>query len=309
VSDSNASPTPAGDSRAIGIFDSGLGGLTVARAVRRAFPGEPICYLGDTARVPYGTRSPETVQAYTRQNIAFLLSQGVKFIIAACNTVSAAALPYLEEKVEVPVLGVVEMGAEAALASNPKRVGVIGTETTIAIMAYICAIQRRAPSVEVLQQACPLFVPLIENLWLDHPVTRLVIEEYLAPLREAQIDSLILGCTHYPLIRSVLADFFGPAVQLVDSAEAMVLALRQAFASGALLPAEPARREAWKSAYAAAAAQPPTLNGASHCHYFFTDRCNRFQTLVEAFLGEPGTHLEQFSSDVLVEALAQRQNG
>jgi glutamate racemase len=278
-------PRPsATDSRAIGIFDSGLGGLTVARAVRRSFPNERICYLGDTARVPYGTKSPETVQLYARQNIAFLLAQGVKLIVAACNTVSAAALPFLNETYEAPILGVVEMGVEAALRDRPRRIGVIGTETTVASGAYARAIARRAPEVEVAQKACPFFVPLIEELWLDHPVTRLVIQEYLSPMREAGIDTLILGCTHYPLIRPALADFFGPTVRLVDSAEAMALAVRRAFETGAALPA--ARKPAGPS------------------RYYVTDRCNRFQTLVGAFMGETDIAVEQISSDALGEALA-----
>ena len=299
----------ASDHRAIGIFDSGLGGLTVARAVRAAFPNEPICYLGDTARVPYGTKSPETVQLYTRQNIAFLLKQGVKFIIAACNTVSAAALPFLTDPFEVPVLGVVEMGAEAALfavgagaetaaATNlsgkashshrPATIGVIGTETTITSQAYVRAIACRAPHVRVVQKACPFFVPLIEELWLDHAVTKAVIAEYLMPMRDEGIDALILGCTHYPLIRPALGHFFGAEVQLVDSAEAMVLALHAAFESGTLRPAAQGDRSA-------------------NSRYYVTDRGSRFQKLVDAFMGEPEIQVQQIASETLAECFTRAE--
>jgi len=260
----------------------------VAGAIRRAFPDESILYLGDTARVPYGTKSPETVLQYTRENIAFLLSFGVKAIVAACNTVSAAALPKLEEHYPTPVLGVVEMGAEAALAplKNPRRIGVIGTETTIASGAYVHAIHKRAPDVEVLQKACPLFVPLIEEGWLDHAVTRQVAEEYLSPMRETGIDVLILGCTHYPLIRRLLQDFFGSQVRVVDSAQAMTIALGKSFDEGQV---DRAPSDATKST-----------------RYFVTDRCNHFRELLEAFLGENGIEVEQIGSDVLTEAFEKR---
>lgn len=268
---------------ALGVFDSGLGGLTVARALRNAFPGEAIVYLGDTARVPYGTKSPETVKQYARENIAFLLGQGVKVIVAACNTVSAAALPEMSAAYPVPVLGVVEMGAEAALEWDPAKVGVIGTATTVDSLAYARALQRRKPSVEVLQKACPLFVPLIEEGWIDHPVTRQVVETYLAPMKEAGIDALILGCTHYPLIKPVLADYFGPDTRIVDSAEAMARALKAAVAAGELAPAEKMQAELSR--------------------YYVTDRCNHFQELVNAFMGDASIQVTQIGSDELTRAL------
>ena len=275
--------TPA--TNAIGIFDSGLGGLTVAGAVHRAFPDEAICYLGDTARVPYGTKSPETVKRYAREDIAFLLQKGVKVIVAACNTVSAAALPELANHYPVPVLGVVEMGAETALESHPSRIGVIGTQTTVGSEAYVRAILRRAPEVAVIQKACPLFVPLIEEGWIHHPVTLAVIEEYLSPMRKTGVDALILGCTHYPLIRPLLQSFFGASVRIVDSAEAMVRALRRAFDEGALPRA--------------------ARNMAAGSRYYVTDRSNHFDRLVAAFMGHEGLEVRQIRSDELTAALEQ----
>ena len=273
--------TPA--TNAIGIFDSGLGGLTVAGAVHRAFPDEAICYLGDTARVPYGTKSPETVKRYAREDIAFLLQKGVKVIVAACNTVSAAALPELANHYPVPVLGVVEMGAETALESRPARIGVIGTQTTVGSEAYVRAILRRAPEVAVIQKACPLFVPLIEEGWTHHPVTLAVIEEYLSPMRKTGVDALILGCTHYPLIRPLLQSFFGASVRIVDSAEAMVRALGRAFDEGALPRA--------------------ARNVAGRSRYYVTDRSNHFDRLVAAFMGPEGLEVRQIRSDELTAAL------
>ena len=273
--------TPA--TNAIGIFDSGLGGLTVAGAVHRAFPDEAICYLGDTARVPYGTKSPETVKRYAREDIAFLLQKGVKVIVAACNTVSAAALPELANHYPVPVLGVVEMGAETALESRPGRIGVIGTQTTVGSEAYVRAILRRAPEAAVIQKACPLFVPLIEEGWTHHPVTLAVIEEYLSPMRKTGVDALILGCTHYPLIRPLLQSFFGASVRIVDSAEAMVRALGRAFDEGALPRA--------------------ARNAAGRSRYYVTDRSNHFDRLVAAFMGPEGLEVRQIRSDELTAAL------
>ncbi len=274
------------DTRPIGIFDSGLGGLTVARAVARAFPDEAICYLGDTARVPYGTKSAATVQLYAREDMAFLLEHNAKILIAACNTVSAAALPDLDGHYDVPVMGVVEQGAEAvALALAGKslpRVGVIGTETTVNSEAYMRAVARHLPDAAVVQKACPLFVPLIEEGWTDHDVTRAVICEYLESMRESGIDALILGCTHYPLIRDALQEYFGSDVRIVDSAEAVVMALRRDFERGELVA---------------------TGGGAGVSRYFATDRYHRFRELVEAFMGRPDLDIQLIGSDWLSEAL------
>lgn len=251
----------------------------MARAIHRAFPREAICYLGDTARIPYGTKSPETVRQYAREIIAFLLARRVKIVVAACNTVSAAALPQLVNDYPVPLRGVVEMGARVALEGRPRRVGVIGTETTIASEAYVRAIHARDPEVQVIQKACPLFVPLIEEGWLEHKVTRLIIAEYLDSMLEEDVDALILGCTHYPLIKPLLAEFFGEKVRIVDSAEAMAAALGEDFANGVIQAAEADR-------------------SAESC-YFVTDRYNRFREMMSSFMGEGEFRVRQIASDEL----------
>jgi glutamate racemase len=209
------------DRRPIGVFDSGIGGLTVLAEMRRRLPGERYIYLGDTARLPYGTKSAETVVRYALRAASFLADRGIKMLVVACNTVSAAALPALEEAMEVPVIGVVHPGARAAVAGTAGRVGVIGTESTVASGAYPRAVHALRPEVEVVARACPLFVPLVEEGWFDHPVTREVAREYMEPFAEGRVDTLILGCTHYPLLRGAIARAVGPGVRLVDSAEAV----------------------------------------------------------------------------------------
>ncbi|HET9682822.1 MAG TPA: glutamate racemase [Gemmatimonadaceae bacterium] len=210
-----------GDAAApIGVFDSGLGGLTVAHAIMRRLPNESIVYFGDTARVPYGPKSPETVRRYSREIAAYLLEQGVKAIVVACNTATAHALPALRAELDVPVLGVVEPGARAAVrATRSGHIGVIATEGTIRSGAYERAIHEAAPSADVTAVACPLFVPLVEEGWTDHDATRLVAQEYLGPLSRKGVDTLVLGCTHYPLLKPLIGDVVGPAVRLIDSAE------------------------------------------------------------------------------------------
>lgn len=204
----------------IGIFDSGLGGLTVLKEVRRQLPGESIVYLGDTARVPYGPKSPETVTRFALDAALFLLRQGVKLIVVACNTSSAMALETLRATLRVPVVGVIEPGVRAALgAARSGRIGVIGTLGTISSGVYQRGIERAMPAAEVHAVACPLFVPLVEEGWLDHPVTRMVGQEYLRSLMDAGIDTLVLGCTHYPVLKPVIGEIMGAEVKLVDSAE------------------------------------------------------------------------------------------
>lgn len=204
---------------AIGVFDSGMGGLTVARALLEKLPNESLLYVGDTARVPYGPKSPETVQRYSQQIADWLVGEGVKAIVVACNTATAHALPMLQETMPVPVVGVVEPGARAAVQwAEHGRIGVIGTAGTIASGAYERAIHRLWPSADVVARACPLFVPLVEEGWLDHDATRLVAREYLAPLRDGGVRSLVLGCTHYPLLTETIAREMGPGVRLIDSA-------------------------------------------------------------------------------------------
>ncbi len=234
------------DTRMIGIFDSGIGGLTVVREVRRQLPDEPLLYLGDTARVPYGTKTSHTVTRYADQVARKLLEQDVKLLVVACNTASAHALDALRElyseaegppalgiiqgrpalaplgqRAPIPIVGVIEPGARAAAATTRSgRIGVIGTEGTIRNGAYERAIADLLPDAQVTAAACPLFVSLAEEGWIRGRVTRLVAEEYLAPVRDAGVDTLILGCTHYPLLRDVIQDVMGPDVTLVDSAPA-----------------------------------------------------------------------------------------
>ncbi len=204
----------------IGVFDSGLGGLTVAHAIMRALPSESLVYFGDTARVPYGPKSPETVRRYSREIAAFLIEQGVKAIVVACNTATAHALPALREELDVPVIGVVDPGARAAVAaSRSGRIGVIATAGTIKSGAYVRAIHSKAPDARVTARACPLLVPLVEEGWTTHDATRAITREYLAPFLHDEVDTLVLGCTHYPLLKPLIADVVGPRVRLIDSAE------------------------------------------------------------------------------------------
>lgn len=203
----------------IGIFDSGIGGLTVARAIQDLLPHESTIYLGDTARVPYGPKSPATVRRYAREILEWLLAQHVKAVVVACNTATAHALDDLRTVSPVPVIGVIEPGARAAVvATRNDRVGVIGTTGTVASGAYQRALLALRPGLEVVQQACPLLVPFVEEGWLVHPATRMVIEEYLSPIRTAGVDVLVLGCTHYPLLKPLLTHVMGQNVRLIDSA-------------------------------------------------------------------------------------------
>ena len=219
----------------IGIFDSGIGGLTVARAIYERLPHESTVYFGDTARVPYGPKSPETVRRYSLEILHWLLSQGVKAVVIACNTSTAHALRALQEATPVPVLGVIKPGARAAIeAGGGGPIGVIGTAGTIASDAYNRAIQALAPGLPVIQRACPLFVPLVEEGWFEHPATELVAADYLGELREACVRSLVLGCTHYPLLKPLLQRVMGPEVRLVDSGQATAAALETILATQAL---------------------------------------------------------------------------
>jgi glutamate racemase len=212
----------------LGVFDSGIGGLTVARALFERLPRESVIYFGDTARVPYGPKSPDTVRRYSGEILAYLLQRGVKALVVACNTISAQALDYLKERSPVPLVGVIEPGARAAAQGTKSgRIGVIGTAGTIASGAYERAIKRLRPDAAVCAQACPLFVPLVEEGWFDHPATELIAREYLAPLQRAGVDVLVLGCTHYPLLKPLLTRVLGAAVTLVDSAEETAQVVRR----------------------------------------------------------------------------------
>lgn len=217
----------AGRERPIGVFDSGIGGLTVVAALRKLLPSENIFYIGDTARVPYGGKSPATVERYGVEISQLLLAEKAKLIVVACNTASALAVPKLQESLPVPVLGVIAPGAQAAVkATRNGRIGVIGTRATVKSGAYERAIHAIAPGMHVVSEPCPILVPLIEEGWLEDPVTDQVIARYLQKLTAEQIDTLVLGCTHYPLLSRALARFAGPEIQLVDSAANCALSVR-----------------------------------------------------------------------------------
>ena len=223
------------NSAPIGIFDSGIGGLTVARAIYERLPLESTIYFGDTARVPYGPKSPETVRRYSLEILHWLLDQRVKAVVIACNTSTAHALEALQAESPVPVIGVIEPGARAATAAGRDGpIGVIGTAGTIASNAYARAIHRIRAEARVEQRACPLFVPLVEEGWFDHPAAELIAIDYLTPLREAGVDVLVLGCTHYPLLKPLLQRVMGPGVRLIDSGEATAEALAATLRSAGL---------------------------------------------------------------------------
>jgi len=260
---------------AIGIFDSGIGGLTVLQQVARLLPREVLVYLGDTARSPYGTKSPEVVARYACENTDFLMARGLKMLVVACNTASAVALDVLRERYELPVVGVIEPGAqEAVRRSTNRRIGVIGTEATIASGAYTQALRALDPNLEVYTRACPLFVPLVEEGWVDNEVARATIALYLGSLKHSGIDTLILGCTHYPLLKNSLAEFLGPEVCLIDSAEETAKVVRGTLASYGL-----ARRK-----------------GSGGASFFVTDIPDRFVKVGARFLGqqvEPAVRVER----------------
>ncbi|MDP2530220.1 MAG: glutamate racemase [Candidatus Palauibacterales bacterium] len=257
----------------IGVFDSGIGGLTVLRALRRRLPAEDTVYLGDTARVPYGPKSPETVRRYAAEAAEFLLGQGIKLLVVACNTATARALPDLSESLPVPVIGVVEPGArEAARRSSSGRIGVIGTQGTVDSGAYEAAILALRPEAVVEGLACPLFVALVEEGWTEGEVARLTAERYLRPLLGRGIDTLVLGCTHYPLLRPLLQEVAGSAVTLVDSAEAT---------------ADAVQRELERRGLGA-----PVAAGQGAARYFVTDDAGRFRRLAARWLDEEPESLE-----------------
>lgn len=211
----------------IGVFDSGVGGLTVAREIMRQIPEERIVYFGDTARVPYGSKSTDTLIRYTRQIIRFLKTRGVKAIVVACNTASAVALEAIRDELDLPVIGVVRPGARvAAQATKNKKIGIIGTEATVNSGMYVKLIQEFLPDAEVIGKACPLFVPLVEEGWTKDPVTEEVARRYLVDLQKSDIDSLILGCTHYPLLRHMVGEIMGESVTLVNPAYETALELK-----------------------------------------------------------------------------------
>ena len=260
------------DPRPIGVFDSGLGGLTAVRELFRQLPHESVLYFGDTARLPYGNKSKETVTRFSVEIASFLVRQNVKCLVVACNTASSHALETLQARFDLPVIGVIEPASRAAVAASPHgRIGVVGTLATVGSGAFAHEIARLAGGATVIQRACPLFVPLVEEGWLDHRVTRLVAEEYLAELRNAHLESLILGCTHYPMLVPLIAELMGPGVRLVDSG------------------AEAAR------ATAALLAERGQLadNREAHHRFFLSDEPRRrsFARVAESFLSRPLPHV------------------
>lgn len=262
------SPAPVAP---IGIFDSGLGGLTVVHALRDALPAEDLVYLGDTARVPYGPKSPDTVRRYADEICRWLLAQGVKAVVVACNTATAHALEHLRATLPVPVVGVIEPGARAAARATRGHVGVIGTSGTIRSHAYRRALAALAPEALVVEQPCPLFVPLVEEGWVDHPVTEQVAREYLAPMVAAGVDTVVLGCTHYPLLAPVLARVLPAGTTLIDSA------------------AETARETA---ALLAARGLTAPAGRRGGLRLAATDAPDAFATLAARFLGAPVERVE-----------------
>lgn len=203
----------------IGIFDSGIGGLTVFREIMSALPHESLIYFGDTARVPYGPKGSDTVRRYSHEITDFLVHEGVKAVVVACNTATAHALESLQQTFKVPIIGVIRPGSVAAVeATRNRRIGVIGTSGLINSHAYRSELLRLDPSLSVFEQACPLFVPFIEEGWLDHAATRLVAREYLDPLKAEDVDTVVLGCTHYPLLKSIIQQSLGAEITLIDSA-------------------------------------------------------------------------------------------
>ena len=216
------------DNRAIGIFDSGLGGLTCVKKVMEIMPGENIIYFGDTGRVPYGTRSPETIVKYVRQDIAFLESFDIKFIIIACGTASSAALPRISDEVSTGIFGVLDPACRAAVkASKNGKIGVIGTQGTINSGKYLQKIKEINPMAQVFSQACPMFVPLVENGYTKGNIARQIAEEYLNPIKEEGVDTLILGCTHYPLLTEEIQKIMGDSVTLINAGAETALAAKE----------------------------------------------------------------------------------
>lgn len=219
--------------QAIGVFDSGLGGLTVLKELAHRFPGESFIYLGDTARLPYGSKSPETIRKYSEQNIKMLTDRQVKAVVIACNSASTQVMEH--EWNGIPVYNVIEPGARLAVKmSATGRIGVLGTRATIGSGAYTAQIKKHSPGAQVFSQACPLFVPLAEEGWDQDPITNLIVFRYLQSVMQNQIDALILGCTHYPLLKNAISRVTGSSVELIDSGEAIAQWLEEDFASGRL---------------------------------------------------------------------------
>jgi glutamate racemase len=278
----------------IGIFDSGVGGLTVYRALHQRLPGEHFIYLGDTARVPYGTKSLETVERYAIENSLFLYGLGIKMLVVACNTASALALPKIRELIGLDVIGVIGPGSRLAARLTTDlqspRIGVIGTEATIASGAYEEAIKRANPKAEIMQIACPLFVPLAEEGWTHEPETVSIAKRYLGEMADWQPSAVVLGCTHYPILKDVIGEILGPKVTLVDSGQAAAEEVAE------LLDARELARAA-------------ESNGRELCddldHFYVTDAAGRFARVAERFLGSPPKKLEAIDIESVIKCFPQ----
>jgi glutamate racemase len=267
----------------IGIFDSGVGGLTVYRALHEHLPNERFVYLGDTARVPYGTKSLATVERYAVENAQFLAARGIKLLVVACNTASALALPAIRRALNIEVVGVIGPGARAAVAesknSKEKRIGVIATESTVNSGAYTEAIKKADPNSTVIERACPLFVPLAEEGWADADVARTVAETYLKDLRSG-VDTLVLGCTHYPILRDVIQETVGEQVELIDSGAATAIEVKSLLKEKALARLTPGT----------GALERHLCDDLDH--FYVTDAAERFARVAERFLGSKPARLE-----------------
>ncbi|MBR6524045.1 MAG: glutamate racemase [Clostridia bacterium] len=251
------------DNRAIGVFDSGLGGLTCVKEIMSLLPGEDMVYFGDTGRVPYGTRSPETITKYAVSDVNFLKTFDIKAVVIACGTVSSISMEHLKSKFDLPIIGVVEPAAKAACsATSSGKIGIIGTSGTIASGKYARHIKELSPQSEVIQTACPLFVPLVENGFLNHPATKLIAEEYLADIKSSSADTLILGCTHYPLIKPLIGDIMGDGVNLIDPGAETAHFLRDYLISGNM--------------------QSDRKTG--ECRFYVSDRVESFESVGSMFL-------------------------
>lgn len=252
--------------RPIGVFDSGLGGLTVVRALRQVLPDEDIVYLGDTARLPYGTKSAEVIQRFALEDLRFLLTRRVKLVVVACHSASSVALSELQRHTRLPIIGVIEPGARAAVAATrSNRIGVIGTRLTITSGAYERAIRSFRPEIEIIARSTPLLVPLAEEGWLDNAAAKCIAEIYLKPLCAEGIDTLLLGCTHYPLLKPVIARVLGTGITLVDAAEETAYAVARTLTR---LKLRQRRRQAGFRCY-------------------LSDLTPNFQEICSRFLGEP----------------------
>jgi len=263
------------NNKPIGVFDSGIGGLTVLKEVFRKLPDESTVYLGDTARVPYGIRSAETVTRYSFENTGFLVSMGIKVLVVACNTVSAVSLEEIKGKLSMPVIGVIEPGARAAVrATRNKNVGVIGTEATVNSGAYARIIRAIDASIRVFSLPCPLFVPLAEEGLTDDAIATMVAERYLKNLKEKGIDTLVLGCTHYPLLKDVIGKVMGEGITLIDSATETVSEIKETLVRNDI-KGSPSRQPLRK--------------------FYVTDAPEKFLKVGERFLGEKIAHIEKIS--------------